>query len=65
MNTKNPCYIPRNHLIEDALKQAINDNMTEINLMSELLKKPFEKKNEYNKYTLPSPNEKYVTYCGT
>ena len=65
MNTKNPCYIPRNHLIEDALKQAVNDNMTEINLMSELLKKPFEEKNEYNKYTLPSPNEKYVTYCGT
>ncbi len=65
MNNKNPCYIPRNHLIEDALKHAVNDNMTEINLMSELLKKPFEEKNEYNKYTLPSPNEKYVTYCGT
>ncbi len=65
MNAKNPCYIPRNHLIEDALKYAVNDNMTEINLMSELLKNPFKEKNEYYKYTLPSANEKYVTYCGT
>ena len=65
MNAKNPCYIPRNHLIEGALKYAVNDNMTKINLMSELLKNPFKEKNEYNKYTLPSQNEKYVTYCGT
>ena len=65
MNAKNPCYIPRNHLIEGSLKYAVNDNMTKINLMSELLKNPFTEKNEYNKYTLPSQNEKYVTYCGT
>ena len=34
MNLKNPCYIPRNHLIEDALMNAVGGDMKEINLMA-------------------------------
>ena len=66
MNLKNPCYIPRNHLIEDALKHAVNGDMAEINLMTKLLQEPFIEKDRYEKYTMPSPSdERYVTYCGT
>ena len=66
MNLKNPCYIPRNHLIEDALKYANNGNMTEINLITKLLEAPFIEKDRYEKYTMPSSSdERYVTYCGT
>ncbi len=66
MNLKNPCYIPRNHLIEDALIDAVDGDMKEINLIAELLKEPFTEKNEFEKYTLaPSSNEQYITYCGT
>ena len=66
MNIKNPCFIPRNHLIEDALKDAVNGDMAEINLMTKLLQTPFIEKDGYEKYTIPSTSdERYVTYCGT
>ena len=66
MNLKNPCYIPRNHIVEDALINAVNGDMKEINLIAELLKEPFIEKNGLEKYTLaPSSNEPYITYCGT
>ena len=66
MNLKNPCYIPRNHIVEDALINAVNGDMKEINLIAELLKEPFSEKNGFEKYTLaPSSNEPYITYCGT
>ena len=48
MNLKNPCYIPRNHIIEDALINAVNGDMKEINLIAELLKEPFIEKNGNN-----------------
>ena len=66
INLKNPCFIPRNHLIENALMNAVGGDMKEINLMAELLKEPFTEKDEYKKYVMPSsPNEPYITYCGT
>ncbi len=66
MNSKNPCYIPRNHIIEDALMNAGDGDMKEINLIAELLKDPFTEKDEYEKYSMPSSSsEPYVTYCGT
>ena len=58
--------IPRNHLVEEALMLAVNGEMAEINLMTKILGAPFEEKNIYLKYTMPSSsNEHYVTYCGT
>ena len=66
MNLKNPCYIPRNHLIEDALMNAVGGDMKEINLMAELLKEPFTEKDGFKKYTISSSSdERYITYCGT
>jgi uncharacterized protein YdiU (UPF0061 family) len=66
MNLKNPCYIPRNHLIEDALENAINGDMKKINLINKLLSDPFTEKNEFEKYMFPSSlNYRYITYCGT
>ena len=66
MNLKNPCYIPRNHIIEDALMNAVDGDMKEINLIAELLKEPFTEKNGFERYSLaPSSNEPYITYCGT
>ena len=66
INLKNPCFIPRNHLIEDALINAVDGSMKEINLIAELLKEPFTEKKGFEKYSLaPSSNEPYITYCGT
>ena len=66
MNLKNPCYIPRNHLIEIALKSGVDGDMTKINLITTLLESPFIEKDGYEKYTMPSSSdERYITYCGT
>jgi len=66
MNLKNPCYIPRNHLIEDALENAINGDMKKINLINKLLSDPFTEKKEFEKYMFPSSLDyRYITYCGT
>ena len=66
MNLKNPCYIPRNHLIEDALENAINGDMKKIKLILKLLNEPFTEKNGFEDYMLPSSSDyPYVTYCGT
>ena len=63
---QNPCYIPRNHIIEDALENAVNGDMNLINEILELYKNPFDE-NEYNE-TFKKPSETntpFVTFCGT
>ena len=66
MDLINPCYIPRNHIIEDALKNAINDDMTLIKEILQLYKNPFEENGDFEVFTKPSKsNEPYVTFCGT
>ena len=66
MDSYNPCYIPRNHLIEEAIINAVAGDMKKINLIGELLKEPFTEKDGYEIYTKPSSSDKrYVTYCGT
>ena len=66
MNLNNPCYIPRNHLIENALSKAIEGDMSEINFMINLFENPYIQKNISRKYLMPSNSEEqYVTFCGT
>ena len=66
MDLNNPCYIPRNHLIENALSKAIEGNMSEINFMINLFENPYIQKNISRKYLMPSNSEEqYVTFCGT
>ena len=66
MDRYNPCYIPRNHIIEDALLKAINGDMSEIKKMNEYLKNPYEEQDISKKYYYSSKeNERYVTFCGT
>ncbi len=66
MNSINPCYIPRNHIIEKALNNATNNDMSEINNLLEIFKNPFEKQDISEDYLTPSNSESpYVTFCGT
>ena len=41
INNINPCYIPRNHIIEEALMHAMNDNNLEIQKLMKILENPF------------------------
>ena len=66
MDLTNPCYIPRNHIIEDALANAVNGDITLTDKIQELYKDPFSEK--YNSESFQNPSKidtQYVTFCGT
>ena len=66
MKTVNPLVIPRNHNVEEVLEAAEKDNLKPINEFIEVLKDPYNKKNNINDYQNPSnSDEKYQTFCGT
>jgi len=68
MREVNPLVIPRNHLVEQALKYATeNDDLTKIQDLLKVLKNPYKNISITSKYQSPPPtsSKKYQTYCGT
>ena len=68
MQENNPYYIPRNHLVEEALTKAANNR--DFNLLNELvlvLKSPYVKHaNASHFQNPPSDGDRgYQTFCGT
>ena len=67
MRKVNPLVIPRNHLVEEALKYATE--MNDLNKVHELLKvlqNPYDSISTTSECQLTPPlEENYVTYCGT
>ena len=69
MRNVNPIYIPRNHLVEDALTAASDDG--DLNLFEKLLsviEHPFDERPELEEYAKPAPSQFtacYKTFCGT
>ena len=64
----NPLFIPRNHLVEAALKSAVEE--ADYGPFEELLavvSRPFEERPGLEDYAGPAPVScaPYVTYCGT
>ena len=67
MDLINPCYIPRNQLIENALIKANEGEISEINFYDQsFFENPYLEKNIPKMYLMPSSSEEqYVTFCGT
>ena len=68
MKTVNPAFIPRNHLIEEAIKLAVDDNdFSEFHRLVEVLSNPYENQADTEKYAVPPRPEQIVraTFCGT
>ena len=66
MDLTNPCFIPRNHIIEDALQNAEDGDMTLTNKILELFKNPFSEQDNTELFQNPSEiDTPYVTFCGT
>lgn len=68
MQAANPVVIPRNHLVEAALKSAVDDD--DFALFGALLaavKDPWRPRAKDDIYTLPPPADvaPHITYCGT
>lgn len=67
MDSINPAYIPRNHLVEEALEAATEGDMAPTELLLDVLASPFEERPGWEKYATPAPEAlgPYRTFCGT
>lgn len=65
----NPIYIPRNHLVEEALAAASDDgDLTPFERLLEVLQNPYDEKPQNARYAQPASPEFtscYRTFCGT
>ncbi|MBL4659829.1 MAG: YdiU family protein, partial [Alcanivoracaceae bacterium] len=68
MNAVNPIYIARNHLVEEALQAAEQDNdFKPFERLLTVLASPYDERTGLQKYANPAPKEfgPYKTFCGT
>lgn len=64
----NPAYIPRNHLVEEVIWQAVKYNdFSYFEKLHKILAKPYNEQQKNIKYMLPAEiiDENYQTFCGT
>jgi serine/tyrosine/threonine adenylyltransferase len=67
MDRVNPVYIPRNHLVEEALTAATGGDLTPLVGLLDAVAAPFEERPGLERYAAPAPPDfgAYRTFCGT
>ena len=68
MAAVNPVYIPRNHLVEEALAAAQDDgDVGPFNRLLAVVTDPYVERPGLERYAQPAPDDfgRYVTFCGT
>ncbi len=67
MDRVNPVYIPRNHLVEEALAAATAGEMGPFNALAEVIRRPFDERPGLERYAAGAPDGSgpYTTFCGT
>ncbi len=67
MDRVNPVYIPRNHLVEEALDAAIAGDLDPFNRLVDVLADPYTQRPGLERYAGPAPEDfgSYRTFCGT
>ena len=69
IRTANPLYIPRNHLVEEALAAASDGgDLTLFERLLEAVQNPFVENSDMARYAMPASSEftaSYRTFCGT
>ena len=67
MDTVNPAYIPRNHLVEEALAAATAGDLDPFHRLLEVVRSPCQERQGLERYTEGPPEDfgKYRTFCGT
>ena len=65
MKKNNPIVIHRNHKVEEALEAANDNNLKPMYNLLSILKKPYTKQINIEKFQTPSNNQNYKTFCGT
>lgn len=67
MDRVNPIYIPRNHLVEEALAAATAGDLGPLHRLLDALAAPFDERPGLERYAEPPPASfgAYRTFCGT
>ncbi len=67
MDAVNPLYIPRNHLVEEALTAASKGDMGPFERLLEAVSRPYDQRPGLERYTEAAPDDfgTYTTFCGT
>ncbi|HEU4656523.1 MAG TPA: YdiU family protein [Capillimicrobium sp.] len=68
MDGVNPVYVPRNHLVEEALAAATGGDLEPVERLVDVLRRPFEERPGLERYAEPAPEAfgaSYRTFCGT
>jgi uncharacterized protein YdiU (UPF0061 family) len=67
MDRTNPVYIPRNHLVEEALSAAQAGDLEPLGRLLAAVTDPFEVREGLERYAAPAPEDfgAYRTFCGT
>lgn len=68
MDLVNPLYIPRNHLVDDALRAAHEGDLGPFEELLDVVTHPFERRVDRVEYTAPASeefNSSFQTFCGT
>ncbi len=67
MDDVNPVYIPRNHLVEEALAAASAGDMDPVERLLVAITTPYKERPGFERYAEPAPDDFgcYRTFCGT
>ncbi len=68
MDETNPVYIPRNHLVEEALDAATAGDLAPFEQLLTVVTHPFQTRPDHDRYAAPAPESfgrYYQTFCGT
>ncbi|WP_336714800.1 protein adenylyltransferase SelO [Arthrobacter sp. USHLN218] len=67
MDRVNPAYIPRNHLVEEALAAATEEDLQPFGSLLEAVTRPYDERPGLERYAAPAPESfgPYRTFCGT
>ncbi len=68
MDARNPVYIPRNHLVQEALQSAERGDLSPFGTLLDLLRSPFTERDGFEAHAEPAPegfDEGFRTFCGT
>jgi uncharacterized protein YdiU (UPF0061 family) len=68
MDRANPVYIPRNHLVEEALEAATAGDLEPVQRLLDAVTRPFDVRPGLERYAAPAPGDfgaTYRTFCGT
>ncbi|TYP88901.1 uncharacterized protein YdiU (UPF0061 family) [Blastococcus xanthinilyticus] len=67
MDRVNPVYIPRNHLVEEALDAATEGDLAPLERLLAAVAAPYDERPGLERYAAPAPQDfgAYRTFCGT